>query len=162
SQTSLTAVKTPLHRSVALFQLHAASLRRPTSVMWNRGHINNRGDRESSCLQRADSRLAARTWSLDKDINLSETMLHRLTRWFLLICHACYPSPALLLRYSFLPAGYRFLWPTTGTCIRARALSTHRKIAAVAQTTIATDLDQPFDVHIHFTAHIALDLVFTV
>src|SRR5215831_19348751 len=49
----------------------------------------------------------------------------------------------------------------TGATPRARvrlgALATHRHAAAVPQAAIAVDVDQPLDVHRHFTAEIALD-----
>jgi len=39
------------------------------------------------------------------------------------------------------------------------ALAMNREVAAVAQATVAADLDQALDVHLHFAAQVALDLV---
>ena len=44
-----------------------------------------------------------------------------------------------------------------GARIGAGALAAHGQIAAMAQTAIAADLDQPLDIHLHFAAQIAFD-----
>src|SRR5437588_261177 len=83
-------------------------------------------------------------------------------RCFLLICHSCNTFPALLLSRCFLPAGHRSLGPTSRTRIGARALPTHRQVAAMTHATITANLNQPLDVHIHFAAQVPLDLIFAV
>src|ERR1700693_3355496 len=45
----------------------------------------------------------------------------------------------------------------TGAGVGMRLLAAHRKVAAVAQTAVALNFDQPPDVHLHFLAQIALD-----
>src|SRR5579875_2446655 len=70
--------------------------------------------------------------------------------------------PSLLLRYSFLLAGDRLLWPTARARIRAGALSAYRQIAAMAQAAIAANFDQPLDVHIDFAAQVALNFIFAI
>src|SRR5579884_1138995 len=68
----------------------------------------------------------------------------------------------LLLRYGFLLAGHCFLWPSTCARIGTRALAPYRKVTAVTHAAIAADFDQPSDIHVYFTAQIALDLVLAV
>src|SRR5229473_2511528 len=84
--------------------------------------------------------------------------------WFLFVscCHTLQFLPALLLSYGFFLASYSSLWSATCTCIGARALAAYRQVTAMAHTTITADFDQPLDVHIHFTAQISLDFVFSV
>ena len=53
----------------------------------------------------------------------------------------------------------RSSWDLAGARIRARALSPDWQVAPMAQATVAADLDQPFDVHLHFAAQIAFNLV---
>src|SRR5579872_7075613 len=86
---------------------------------------------------------------------------------FCLLVSFCLPcfkqsSPALFLSCCLLLAGYSSLWSASCTCIRAGALAAYRKVAAMAHATITADFDQPLDVHVNFTAQIALDLVFAV
>ena len=56
--------------------------------------------------------------------------------------------------------GNRFLRTLTGARIRARALTVNGQIATMAHAPVATDLDQAFDVHLHFAAQIAFNLEF--
>src|SRR5437588_10051611 len=70
----------------------------------------------------------------------------------LLLPYCCNTSPALLLSCGFFLAGHSSLWPTTCARIGACALTAYRKVAAMAHTTITADFDQPFDVHVHFSA----------
>src|SRR5690606_20157776 len=44
-------------------------------------------------------------------------------------------------------------------CVGARALTTHRQIAAVAETTVTSDFDQPLDIELHLPAQISFNLV---
>src|SRR5215831_13906173 len=63
----------------------------------------------------------------------------------------------LLLRRLLAP-GHRLLDATPRAGVRTRALAAHRQIAAMPDTAVAVDLDQPLDVHVHFAAKFALDL----
>src|SRR5437879_4906334 len=80
---------------------------------------------------------------------------------FLLVCHICNTSLALLLRRLLL-AGYRALRTAARARVGARALAAHWQVAAMTQTAIAADLDQPLDVHVHLAAQIALDFMLAV
>jgi len=68
-------------------------------------------------------------------------------------------SSGLLLRCSATAAatGNGLLGTLGSACIRAGALPMGRQVAAVAHATIATNLDEAFDVHLHFAAQIAFD-----
>ncbi len=70
-------------------------------------------------------------------------------------------SPRLLLcsPATATATGNSLLRTLARAGIGARALSMHRQVAAMAQTTVATDFDQPLDVHLHFTAQITFNLV---
>src|SRR3990170_3363097 len=57
--------------------LDAAALRRPATVMRNGRGIGNRDDHDATGLQRANGHFPSRAWSLDEDVNLSQTMLLR-------------------------------------------------------------------------------------
>src|SRR5207245_8042969 len=77
------------------------------------------------------------------------------------VCHTCNTSSALLLR-RFLLASHGPFRTTTSTRVRTRALTAHRQVAAMAHTTIAANLDQPLDIHIHFAAQITFDSMFAI
>src|SRR6266700_5403247 len=82
---------------------------------------------------------------------------------FVSCCHSsCNSSPALLLSYGFFLTSYSSLWSAPRTRIRASTLTTNRKVTAMPHTTITADLNQPFDVHVHFAAQISLDFIFAV
>src|SRR5205814_10679436 len=72
------------------------------------------------------------------------------------------PFVTLLLSYGFFLTSYSSLWSAPRTRIRASTLTTNRKVTAMPHTTITADLNQPFDVHVHFAAQISLDFIFAV
>src|SRR5690349_10977696 len=67
-----------------------------------------------------------------------------------------------LLLGRLLLAGDGLFGAALGAGVGAGALAVDGQVAAVAQATVAADLDQALDVHVHFAAQIALDLVFGV
>src|SRR5437899_13025218 len=57
---------------------NAAAFRRAASVMRDRRHIADRGDREADRLERAQCRFTPRTRALDLDVEGAHAMLHGL------------------------------------------------------------------------------------
>src|SRR6478752_1273718 len=60
--------------------LDAAALRWAAAIVRDRGHIGDRDDLQAHSRERADRRLAARPWPSHVDLDLPDTMLHRLAR----------------------------------------------------------------------------------
>src|SRR5215213_5657385 len=60
--------------------LDSALLWGATTIVWDRCDVDDRADRQTSPLERPDGCLAARAGSLNEDIHLAQTVLHRLLR----------------------------------------------------------------------------------
>src|SRR5690606_31592333 len=58
-------------------ELHAALLRRTAPVVRDRRHVGDAGDFISTTVQCTDSRLTTRTWTLDVDVEVLQTVLQR-------------------------------------------------------------------------------------
>ena len=65
-----------------------------------------------------------------------------------------------MLFSSFLLVSNSFLASLAGTCVVLGALTTHGETVAVTDATIATDVHQSLDVHLHLAAQVTFYLVF--
>src|ERR1700760_865705 len=81
---------------------------------------------------------------------------------------AAAPAPAagfamLCLRRRFLLVGYRtFARTFAGTRVGVSPLSANRKVAAVTESTIGADFDEPLDVHRDVFTQVAFDVAFVL